>query len=60
MYKIFITSDNGEKFCMSNVKAYVVDENYIFIKNDKDYIWYMNKNYLRTIFIKEEKPNEKI
>lgn len=60
MYKIFMTSDNEEEFCMSNVKTYVVDENYIFIKNDKDYIWYMNKNYLRTIFIKEEKPNEKI
>lgn len=60
MYKIFMTSDSGEEFCMSSVKTYVVDENYIFIKNDKDYIWYMNKNYLRTIFIKEEKPNEKI
>lgn len=60
MYKIFMISDNEEEFCMSNVKSYVVDENYIFIKNDKDYIWYMNKNYLRTIFIKEEKPNEKI
>lgn len=60
MYKIFMTSDNEEEFCMSNVKTYVVDENYIFIKNDKDYIWYMNKNYLRTIFITEEKPNEKI
>lgn len=60
MYKIFMTSDTGEEFCMSSVKTYVVDENYIFIKNDKDYIWYMNKNYLRTIFIKEEKPNEKI
>lgn len=59
MYKIFMTSDTGEQFCMSNVKEYIVDENYIFIKNDKDYIWYMNKNYLRTIFIKEEKPNEK-
>ena len=60
MYKIFMTSDNGEEFCMSSVKEYVVDENYIFIENDKDYIWYMNKNYLRTIFIKEEKANEKI
>lgn len=60
MYKIFMTSDTGEEFCMSNVKEYIIDENYIFIKNDKDYIWYMNKNYLRTIFIKEEKPNEKI
>mgnify|MGYP006974656836 CR=1 FL=1 len=33
MYKIFMTSDNEEEFCMSNVKEYVVDENYIFIKN---------------------------
>lgn len=55
MYKIFMTSDNGEEFCVSNVKEYIVAEDYIFIKNDKDYIWYMNKNYLKRIFIKEEK-----
>lgn len=61
MYEIEIVSDNYDKFRYSNITEYIIDEHYLFMKNKKEHVWYINRNCLRGVFVKEIKDdNSKI
>lgn len=61
MYEIKIITDNYDKFTYSNISEYIIDEHYLFMKNKEEYVWYINRNCLRGVFVKEIKDdNSKI
>lgn len=55
MYEIKIISNNYDKFIYSNISEYIIDEHYLFMKNKEEYVWYINRNCLRGVFVKEKK-----
>ena len=54
MFEIQIITKEMDRIINKEIVTYVVDENYIYMKNNNGYIFYFNKNFLREIIIREE------
>lgn len=53
MYEIHLITKEMDKIINREIVTYIVDENYIYMKNSTGYIFYFNKNFIREIRIKE-------
>lgn len=52
MFEIQIITKEMDKIINREIVTYVLDENYIYMKNSNGYIFYFNKNFLREIRIR--------
>ena len=54
MYEIHIITKEMDRIIYHNITQYNIEDNYIFMKNSSNYIFYCNRDIIREIKIKKE------
>ena len=53
MFEFYFITKEMDRTIYREIVTYIVDNNYIYMKNNKGHVFYINKNFIREIKIKE-------